>query len=389
MNLPQKHHKFVTVNTLPVVMGILRSFGGLLILSLFFICNTGNTVGADIYRYKDANGVWRYTDNPTNLPPGSETFESESKGSQRVLEPGSLKPLKIDFPRRNAIESAAYATVAVKTTIGFGSGFFITNDGFIITNKHVLRGDENQRKTQEVNIDKFKAEVKKIENTFRTEEKEISDFKEHLKDVRKRIDSYSESSTRYKYLQQYKENIRRLRKWEKDYKKRKSEFNKQKDNISNTINNYTSNMTVADLSRTFTILLADNTELYAYLISESQDYDLALLKIDGYETDFLRPVDYRTIKWGTPVYAVGNPAKLRNSVAKGVISGFEGIYVKTDAKIYPGNSGGPLVTEDGKVLGINTLKKLTHKFEGLGFAIDIRVAIEEFKSVLGDRVSIE
>ncbi len=73
---------------------------------------------------------------------------------------------------------------------------------------------------------------------------------------------------------------------------------------------------------------------------------------------------------------------LRNSVAKGVVSGFEVIFVKTGAKSYPGKSGGPLITEDGKVLGINTFKKLTRKFEGLGFAISIDTALSEFKDFL-------
>jgi S1-C subfamily serine protease len=40
------------------------------------------------------------------------------------------------------------------------------------------------------------------------------------------------------------------------------------------------------------------------------------------------------------------------------------------------------VTEDGRVVGINTFKKLTHKFEGLGFAIPIEVALKEFSEHL-------
>jgi S1-C subfamily serine protease len=57
-------------------------------------------------------------------------------------------------------------------------------------------------------------------------------------------------------------------------------------------------------------------------------------------------------------------------------------YVKTDASIYPGSSGGPLVPEDEKVIGINTLKKLTHNFEGLGFASPVETAVQEFDAYL-------
>jgi S1-C subfamily serine protease len=60
----------------------------------------------------------------------------------------------------------------------------------------------------------------------------------------------------------------------------------------------------------------------------------------------------------------------------------KGGFIQTNAQIYPGNSGGPLVTADGRVLGINTFKRLTRKFEGLGFAIPIKVAIDEFAAHL-------
>ena len=85
---------------------------------------------------------------------------------------------------------------------------------------------------------------------------------------------------------------------------------------------------------------------------------------------------------GDPVFAVGSPARLQNSVTSGVFSGFEQGFLQTNAQIYPGNSGGPLVTEKGRVIGINTFKKITHKFEGLGFAIPVTVIWREFEDYL-------
>ena len=117
------------------------------------------------------------------------------------------------------------------------------------------------------------------------------------------------------------------------------------------------------------------------MVEISKDHDLALLKVDGYTTPFLTPEDPFASAQGEPVYAIGNPVKLRNSVTAGVVSGFEGVFVKTNAQIYPGNSGGPLVTAQGRVIGINTFKKLTHKFEGLGFAISINVALDTFDAI--------
>jgi S1-C subfamily serine protease len=82
------------------------------------------------------------------------------------------------------------------------------------------------------------------------------------------------------------------------------------------------------------------------------------------------------------VFAIGSPLGVGDSVSSGVISGYDNDYIRTDAKIYFGNSGGPLITADGKVIGINTLKLMTQKFEGMGFAIPVRRAFQEFNKYL-------
>jgi S1-C subfamily serine protease len=82
------------------------------------------------------------------------------------------------------------------------------------------------------------------------------------------------------------------------------------------------------------------------------------------------------------VYAIGSPIGISDSVASGILSGYTTQYIKTDAKIYPGNSGGPLLDDAGNVIGINTLKQVTYKFEGLGFAIPIQTALDAFQSKL-------
>lgn len=135
---------------------------------------------------------------------------------------------------------------------------------------------------------------------------------------------------------------------------------------------------MAGLSKSFTIFLADNTKLYIRLVAVSQAHDLALLKLDGYRVPSLKPAQAARLAQSDPVYAIGNPIKLKNSVTSGVFSGFEQGFIQTNAQIYPGNSGGPLVNSKGEVLGVNTFKKLTRKFEGLGFAIPIQVALQDF-----------
>jgi len=76
-----------------------------------------------------------------------------------------------------------------------------------------------------------------------------------------------------------------------------------------------------------------------------------------------------------------------HSATSGIYSGIREFdrqhYVQTNAQINPGNSGGPLVTKDGKVIGISTWKVAGLLVEGLAFLIPINVALKEFERYLG------
>ncbi len=133
---------------------------------------------------------------------------------------------------------------------------------------------------------------------------------------------------------------------------------------------------------TFTVTLQDGRKKQATLYRISDRYDLALLKVGGMETPWLEPYTGPPLAIGSPVYAIGSPLGLRGSVTSGILSSRRQGYLQTNAEIYPGNSGGPLVTEDGRVIGVNTMKKITEKFEGLGFAIPIETVLTEFRDYL-------
>jgi S1-C subfamily serine protease len=130
------------------------------------------------------------------------------------------------------------------------------------------------------------------------------------------------------------------------------------------------------------VVLADGRRESAVFYRVSENYDLALLKLNGFKTPYLSPEDEYQLTLGQDVYAIGSPLKLKNTVTSGVISSNRGDYIQTNAEIYPGNSGGPLVTEDGRVVGVNTKKRITEKFEGLGFAIKFSRVQKEFSSFL-------
>ncbi len=109
------------------------------------------------------------------------------------------------------------------------------------------------------------------------------------------------------------------------------------------------------------------------LIGYNRTMDLALLKIDG-NYDFLELDSVDNVRVGEKVIAIGNPLGYSFSVSEGIVSainrvGSNGLnaYIQTDAALNPGNSGGPLINTNGKVIGINNFKS---RGENLGFALE-------------------
>ena len=81
---------------------------------------------------------------------------------------------------------------------------------------------------------------------------------------------------------------------------------------------------------------------------------------------------------GAMVMAAGSPLGLSGTVSVGVVSGFRSLfgadYLQFTAAISPGNSGGPVVDRQGRVVGIATAKLLADGAEALGFAIPVHTA---------------
>lgn len=331
---------------------------------------------AKIYKYQH-DGVWYYTDNPPREQvENSEEMVESGKPAPPPSEVGT--PLLVDYTARNAIEEAAAATVAIKTALGYGSGFFISANGHIITNKHVIRLPAKQARQADDYFNKVDSQVDELERRLDSEKKRLDAYKAKLVELKRLKENETDTSRKRSYEDEYAYRSKEYNEWKKRYEQNKRQFESRKARYQKGRGDFGYRSSVANLSQSFTIILVDNTELYVRLLSTSKDHDLALLKLDGYKTPALKPGSPYQLAQGDEVYAIGNPAKLRNTVTSGIFSGFEGQYIQTNAQISPGNSGGPLIDAQGKVLGINTKKKVGTGLEGLGFAIPIHIALSEF-----------
>jgi serine protease Do len=155
------------------------------------------------------------------------------------------------------------------------------------------------------------------------------------------------------------------------------------------------NRHVIDDAQEVEVVLNDGTRYAAELIGSDEQIDLAVLRIRNPPAGgfpHVEPGDSDVLRVGEFVMALGSPFSLSSSVTLGIVSQkgraigalpFED-FIQTDAAVNRGNSGGPLVDMDGKLVGINTMIQTSGRSEGnigISFAIPVNLAMAAADSI--------
>ncbi|NBC14439.1 MAG: DUF4124 domain-containing protein [Gammaproteobacteria bacterium] len=339
------------------------------------------SAAAEIYRYRDANGSWVFSDRPppqeqlrthsgqstapgeprVRVEPLPETRQSPppaqpsqgrppaSAGTEVALPAKPADPRRLDarlardFEPVTPVERSSLAVVTVHSQIGTGSGFFVTDDGLLLTNRHVVRPPPDWAAEERAALAALKEQLDAMEQRLSLPRDRFSDPGDY--DRGKRI----------------------FRERSRDYRQAKRKLEMQRN--------------AALIQQAFEIQLKDGERMSADLVDVSEQHDLALLRVSGYATPFIRPTPSTRLHQTQRVYAIGSPLGIKDTVTAGTYTGRREDMLVTDARILPGSSGGPLVTEEGSAIGINTWKATAEadiKARGFGVAIPIEVAFAEF-----------
>jgi S1-C subfamily serine protease len=300
----------------------------------------------EVYRYLDEAGRWQLTDRPRPgdvAPPGAAPAGGATEAGRPSRDLASR--LRARFQPTTPVQESSLAVVKIETEVGNGSGFFVSEDGLILTNRHVVRPPRDWAQPGERRLEEMKAGLDRLEAQLQR------------------------PRSAYRNPEDYDEGKRILRAKAREYRIAKRELDMKR--------------YAAELQSSFPIELKDGTRLSARLLDLSASHDLALLALAGYRTPAVQPLAARRLEQGEPVYAIGSPLGISDTITKGIFTSRRKGLLVTDARILPGNSGGPLVTEDGRAAGVNVIK-LTQPGEpaterGFGLAIPIAAAFQSFE----------
>ena len=130
------------------------------------------------------------------------------------------------------------------------------------------------------------------------------------------------------------------------------------------------------------VTLTDKREFKARIIGSDERTDVALVKIEATGLPVLKVGDVNRLRVGEWVLAIGSPFGLENTVTAGIVSakqretGSDIAFLQTDVAVNPGNSGGPLISIRGEVVGVNSqILSPVGSYIGISFAIPIDEAM--------------
>jgi hypothetical protein len=300
-------------------------------------------LAGQIYQYQDEFGNWNFTDDPP------EEYESSivpdiatSYNSSRNRDPDHdlVTRLESAYEPSTPIAYATLAVVSIRTDSVEGSGFFCSDDGHILTSKHVVRpeaseglaGRQRELAEREQKLKAIDGDLKESRDQLRLMNQDLEGYEGLIADTRDAETRAWAEDAHARLSQRYRSEKGKISAMEKSVRTLGSDLRRTSRELGSA-------QGFAMSETRFEIILKDGTELVADLLEVSDDQDLALLKLDGYRTPFLNMDPSQQLSQGVRVFAIGNPLGMQDAVTSGVVTQITPEYLLTDTQILPGSSG--------------------------------------------------
>jgi S1-C subfamily serine protease len=283
---------------------------------------------------------------------GKSSTQLTSSPAAAAVQPAAFSPADAGKP----LEAARNATVLIETGLGLGSGFIVDAQCHVVTNRHVVDLDGKRIAQEVVNDPRAREAMRDAQMQL---QEEIYEAQRHLRAIRNQPGANLEAANLEHQIE---------------------EMQKRLDDPAKYLKNNVANKVDRAGRAGFTATLPDGSRYDSLYARYSDKYDLALFQLPSKFCTGIKSGRSKELSYGQRLFTIGNPSGLVFTLTSGVYSGerFDGEtrYLQTDAPINPGNSGGPLLTEDGRVIGINSL--VLRDTQGIGFALPIEAAYEAF-----------
>ena len=235
------------------------------------------TVNAEIYKYKDETGRWRFTDKKPQLKDDSSVKKVDYGSSPKrpaVQDKASwvnlAETLAKKYNPRSPVEKATLSVVKVETILGLGSGFFVSDSGHIITNRHVVRPKSSTSwKEKETQLGLEEEYFNESFKRLKREKERLQAMENDLKSYRHEVEnpsSYFNPISR----EQYNLYVRRFNQDENDYKRERKKLKKEHKAFLEMKKKATRQSLNSSFAQNFTIVLKDQQKITAQLIKISQ-----------------------------------------------------------------------------------------------------------------------
>lgn len=348
----------------------------LAVMQFVFLLSLSTVAMSKTYKFQDSNGQWHYTDKPPLGSLKTQEIQPNKANNTRRAEHDLTKRLDKKFHSSQPEKTATLAVVEIKSAFGLGAGFFYTENGYIVTNKHVVKPtDSTLWNKHGKNIALQEKRLLIAQSSLDSRSAYHEKLYQSLVEFENATKRHWDRDTRRILQARHKILLNNFEESERQLNIIRSNYNAVEQNIKKLKSDLSLKSSASYWAHKYKIKLKDGTRLNAKFVGSSKDYDLAFLKLQGYKTPFLIAADQAKNIQGSTVYAIGSPLGVSDSLTSGTVTNVQSDYIYTNTSVFPGNSGGPLINQSGNVLGVITQKITQGNVMSQGFGIAIPISL--------------